>query len=156
MIYILKEGLFGSFNTIYSIAKIVIPLMVALQIAKDYKVLDKISKSFEFLTEFFSMSKESTLPLLVGIIFGISYGAGVIIQTAKEGELSKKDTFLISTFLIICHALIEDTLLFVAVGANGYWLIGVRTISAIIVTFMLSKRFKFSEDGLNEELSNLN
>jgi len=154
MIDILKEGLFGSFNTIYSIAKIVIPLMVVLQIAKDYKVLDKISKSFEFIAEFFNMSKESTLPLLVGIIFGISYGAGVIIQTAKEGDLSEKDTFLISTFLIICHALIEDTLLFVVVGANGYWLIGIRTVAAIIVTFMLSKRFEFTEDGLKEKLSN--
>lgn len=139
MIDILKEGLLGSFNTIYSIAKIVIPLMIVLQIAKDYKVLDKISKFFEFLTRFFNMSRESTLPLLVGIIFGISYGAGVIIQSAKEGDLLEKDTFLISAFLIICHAIIEDTLLFVAVGANGYWLVGIRTIAAITITFMLSK-----------------
>lgn len=153
MIDILKEGLTGSFNSVYSIAKIVIPLMIVLQIAKDYKVLDKISKFFEFLTKFFNMSKESTLPLLIGIIFGISYGAGVIIQSAKEGDLVKKDTFLISTFLIVCHALIEDTLLFVAVGANGYWLFGVRLVTAIIVTFMLSKKLNFSEDIIKEKLS---
>ncbi|ABW19382.1 nucleoside recognition domain protein [Alkaliphilus oremlandii OhILAs] len=151
MINILMEGLKGSFNSIYSIAKIVIPLMILLQIAKDYKFLDKISKAFEFLTKFFHMSKESTLPLLVGIIFGISYGAGVILQAAKEGNLSKKDTFLISTFLVICHAIVEDTLIFVAVGANGYLLFGIRILAAIIITYILAKRFNFEEYTLDKE-----
>lgn len=153
MIDILREGLMGSFDTVYSLAIVVIPLMIIMQIAKDYKVLDKISNSSRFLTKFFGMSKESTLPLLIGIIFGLSYGAGVLIQSAKEGDLSKKDMFLISVFLITCHAVFEDTLLFVAVGANGYLLLGTRIIAAIIITFILSKRLQISEDRLKERVS---
>lgn len=153
MINILKEGVLGSFETVYSIAIIVIPLMIILQVAKDYKILDKISNSSRFLTKFFGMSKESTLPLLIGIIFGLSYGAGVLIQSAKEGDLSKKDMFLISVFLITCHAVFEDTLLFVAVGANGYLLLGTRIISAIIITFILSKRLQIDDEGLKQRMS---
>ncbi len=152
MVDILIEGIVGSLSSIYSIAKIVIPLMVILQIAKDYNILDKISKSFEFVAKFFNMSRESSLPLLVGIIFGLSYGAGVIIQAAKEGNLSKKDTFLISAFLVICHAIIEDTLIFVAVGANGYILLGLRTFAAAVITYILSKRMKL-DDLISEERS---
>ncbi|MBU5676800.1 nucleoside recognition protein [Alkaliphilus sp. MSJ-5] len=153
MIDILKESVMGSFNSIYSIAKIVIPLMIILQVAKDYKLLDKISKFLEFLTKFFGMSKESTLPLLVGIIFGLSYGAGVIIQSAKDGNLSTKDTFLISVFLVTCHAIVEDTLIFVAVDANGYILLSLRVFAAVVMTFVLSKRLKISESTLKQDIN---
>lgn len=151
MIDVLIQGLTGSFKSIYSIAIIVIPLMVVLQVAKDFNILDRISKFFEFLTKFFNMSKESTLPLLVGIIFGLSYGAGVIIQSSKEGNLSKKDMFLISVFLVTCHAVVEDTLIFVAVGANGYVLLVLRVIAAAVMTFVLSKRLKIDENVLKEK-----
>lgn len=142
MIDVLKEAIIGSFESIFLIAIIVFPLMVILQIAKDYKFLDKISNFFRFLARFFGMSENSTLPLLVGITFGIVYGAGVIIQSSKEGNLSQKDMFLISVFLIVCHAIIEDTLIFVAVGANGYILFALRIFAAVIITLLLSRRIK--------------
>lgn len=149
MIDVLKEAIVGSFESIYTVAIIVLPLMVILQIAKDYKFLDKISGFFKFLTRFFGMSEDSTLPLLVGIIFGIVYGAGVIIQSSKEGNLSKKDMFLISVFLIVCHAIIEDTLIFVAVGANGYVLSGSRILAAIFITLVLSGWLKAKQTQLD-------
>ncbi|HZX20812.1 MAG TPA: nucleoside recognition domain-containing protein [Clostridia bacterium] len=142
MIDVLKEAIVGSFESIYIVAIIVLPLMVILQIAKDYRFLDKISGFFKFLTRFLGMSEDSTLPLLVGIIFGIVYGAGVIIQSSKEGNLSKKDMFLISVFLVVCHAIIEDTLIFVAVGANGYILSGSRILAATVITLLLSRWIK--------------
>ncbi len=149
MIDVLKEAIVGSFESIYTVAIIVLPLMVILQIAKDYKFLDKISGFFKFLTRFFGMSEDSTLPLLVGIIFGIVYGAGVIIQSSKEGNLSKKDMFLISVFLIVCHAIIEDTLIFVAVGANGYVLSGSRILAATFITLVLSRWLKAKQTQLD-------
>lgn len=149
MIGVLKEAVIGSFESIYIVAIIVLPLMVILQIAKDYKFLDKISKFFKFLARFFGMSEDSTLPLLVGITFGIVYGAGVIIQSSKEGNLSEKDMFLISVFLIVCHAIIEDTLIFVAVGANGYILAGSRIFAATVITLLLSRWIKTKQMQLD-------
>ncbi|WP_129599909.1 nucleoside recognition domain-containing protein [Anaerophilus nitritogenes] len=140
MMMILKEGIIGSLKSVYTIAVIVIPLMVILQLAKDYHILNKIAEKFTFITKLFSISKEAIVPLLVGLIFGISYGAGVIIQSSKEGNLTKVDLVLLITFLVTCHAIFEDTLVFVAVGANGYILLGLRLFMAILITYLLSKR----------------
>lgn len=145
MIEILKEGILGSLQSVYSIAIIVIPLMVLLQVAKDYHILNKIAGYFKFLTNLFKISKDAIFPLLVGIIFGISYGAGVIIQSSKDGNLTKKDLVLLVAFLVACHAVIEDTLLFVVVGANGYILLGVRLMMAICITYFLSKKINLKE-----------
>jgi hypothetical protein len=37
------EAASGSINSVFNIALIVIPLMIVMQVAKDYKVLDYIS-----------------------------------------------------------------------------------------------------------------
>ncbi|SCY90462.1 nucleoside recognition domain-containing protein [Alkaliphilus peptidifermentans] len=155
MINIIREAAFGSINSVYSIAIIIIPIMIALQILKDFKVLDKITQPFNFLAKIFKTSNESVLPLLVGLIFGLSYGAGVIIQTAKEGNLTKRDLTLITVFLVACHAVFEDTLIFVAVGANGFILLGTRIIAAFILTYVLSKRIPMGDlSELNQVDSN--
>lgn len=145
MMEILKEASIGSLQSVYSIGMIVIPLMIVLQLLKNYQVLDRMGGSFRFFTKLFGISEGSIFPLLVGIIFGISYGAGVIIQSSKEGNLTKKDLWLLVVFLITCHAIFEDTLVFVKIGANGYLLFGLRLITAIILTYILSKRIKFQD-----------
>mgnify|MGYP001036392800 CR=1 FL=1 len=140
MVEILKEASLGSLNSIYTLAIIVIPIMIVLQILKDYNVLNKITKPFGFITRFFNISDKSILPLLVGFVFGLSYGAGVILQTARQEDLSERDLFLITIFLACCHAVFEDTLIFVAVGANGLILLGFRLFAALVLTYILSRR----------------
>lgn len=140
MMEILKEGALGGINSVYSIAKIIIPIMIILQILKDYKILDKIIKPFAFITKMFKTSDGAVLPLLVGLLFGLSYGAGVIIQSAKEGDLTKRDLLIITIFLATCHAVFEDTLIFVAVGANGFILLGTRIVAAVLLTYVIAKR----------------
>lgn len=140
---VLKEAFWGSISSVWTIAVIVIPLMIVLQLARDYKLLDFLSHFLKPATDFLGMSKESGFPLLVGLVFGLSYGAGVIVQSSREGNLTKKDTVLLSVFLASCHALIEDTLLFVAVGANGFVLIGFRLTAGIAVTYLVSKRLEY-------------
>jgi len=51
-------------------------------------------------------------------------------------------------FLSICEAIIEDTLIFVVIGANGFILIAFRFILAIILTYAIyrSKIFKTPEE----------
>ena len=134
------EAASGSINSVFNIALIVIPLMIVMQVAKDYKVLDYISGFLKPITNFFNMSQESAFPLLIGLTFGLSYGAGVIIQSSKEGNLSKKDLVLLIVFLASCNAIFEDTLIFVAVGANGWILFAARLFAAILVTYLISRR----------------
>jgi len=75
--------------------------------------------------------------LTVGIFLGITYGAGILIKEVESGKISKNDIFLIGTFLMICHAIIEDTLLFVIFGADFTMVVFIRTVAAIIFSYIL-------------------
>ena len=137
---VLQEALVGSLSSVWSIAKVVIPLMIVMQVAKDYHWLDPLSRYLKPLTDFLGMSKESGFPLMVGLIFGLAYGAGVIVQSAKEGNLTQKDMVLLTVFLASCHAVFEDVLIFVAIGANGWLILASRIFAGLLVTYTVSKR----------------
>lgn len=131
------NGLFGSLKSVGKIAMIVIPIMVFIEVLKAYSVLEKIYFVIEPLLKLFRLPREAALPLMAGLIFGITFGAGLIIQAVREGHLSGKDIVVVNVFLALCHSLIEDTFLFVALGASAVTLISVRLIFALIITFIL-------------------
>lgn len=135
----LKESINGSFSSVFTMAKIIIPLMVAMELLKSFNILNIISKKLEPISKFLGMSNKAIFPLMIGLFFGLSYGAGVIIESAEEGNLSKKDLYILMIFLIACHAVVEDTLLFVVVGANLWLLLGIRLGVALIITIIASK-----------------
>ncbi|MDK9711478.1 nucleoside recognition domain-containing protein [Acidaminobacter sp.] len=147
VIEVLKEAVFGSLKSVWSIAIIVFPLMIVMEFARKYKVMDVISAGLRPLTRFLGVQRSAAFPLAVGLIFGLAYGSGVIIQSAQEGEIDLRSLTLVSIFLACCHAVVEDTLLFVAVGANGWLLLGLRTLAAFIVTMLVSKSVKLAYEA---------
>ena len=135
----LEECALGSLSSVFNMAKIVIPLMIVMELLKDLKILEKIAILLNPVAKFFGISKESTFPLVVGLIFGLAYGAGVIIDSINQNDLPKKDLYVVVIFLIACHAVFEDTLLFVAIGANGILLLSLRLGAAIVSALLASK-----------------
>ncbi|GFR36648.1 nucleoside recognition domain-containing protein [Thermobrachium celere] len=156
LIKILKEAFLGSMSSILTVAKIVIPLMIIIEIIKELNLLDKICGIFKPLTKMLKLSETTILPLFSGLFFGIVYGAGLIIDAAEEGNISKKDMYLVIVFLGACHAIVEDTLVFVQIGANGWVIFFVRLISAFILTYIFSIIFDKSNTAkriIKEEIA---
>jgi hypothetical protein len=79
----------------------------------------------------------TSFSIIVGQLLGITYGAGILIREVDAGHLSKRDVFFIATFLMICHSIIEDALLFVIFGANYWVIVGVRVVAALVISFFL-------------------
>ncbi len=79
----------------------------------------------------------SSFSIIVGQLLGITYGAGILIREVNNGNLSRKDIFFVGTFLMICHSIIEDVLLFVIFGANYWIIIALRLATALIFSFFL-------------------
>ena len=46
------------------------------------------------------------------MFFGLTFGSGVIIAHMREGKVSPQEGRIIGTFMALCHALIEDTIIF--------------------------------------------
>lgn len=124
---------------ILQVAAIVIPVMIMIQLLKDVDALPLIAKFMNPFTRLLGVSNKTSVTLLAGMIFGIAYGAGVIIQTAKEENLSKRDIYLVSIFLITCHAVVEDTLIFLPLGVNVLALLLIRIVFAMLITFLTAR-----------------
>jgi hypothetical protein len=137
MIFI--EGLRGSLLQVWHLGLIVVPLMVGMQILDDLRILEKVSIQLEKVVRFLGISGAGAFPLVIGLVFGLAYGAGMIIHYARQGQLSRRELLLIVTFLSINHSVFEDTLLFVAIGANGFLILFIRFAAAIMVTVLLNK-----------------
>lgn len=150
MIEILKEAVWGSFSSIKQIALIVIPIMMIMEIFRDFGIMDKITSLFSPIVKIYGMKKESGFPLVIGVIIGISYGAGLIFRSAKDDKLPKRDLYLITYFLVAAHAVFEDTAIFVALGANGLLLFTTRIFVAALVTYIASKIIKPGQIDLNK------
>lgn len=139
---ILKEGLLGGLSTVLKMLAIIVPLMIFLELLRHYKWIDKITKITSPVLKRIGLGHKATFPLLVGIIFGISYGSGVIIDSVEEGEINKQEVTLILVFLVICHAIFEDTFIFWSLGSNLFILFFGRILGAILITGIFSKLLK--------------
>ncbi len=137
----LKTAATESILLILEMSWIIFLVMLVLEILKAFNVLHKINNFTYRFTKYLGISSTANFSLLVGVIIGISYGAGAIINSYRNGDMTKKDVLLVSVFLSICHAIVEDTFLFVKIGANGFIIVIVRLISAIIVTYVTCKYY---------------
>ena len=89
------------------------------------------------------MAKVNTsFSIIAGQLLGITYGAGILIREATQGNLNREDIFFVGTFLMICHSVIEDVLLFVLFGANYWVIIGTRLTMALLLSFSLLHIFR--------------
>ncbi|MGI6096654.1 MAG: nucleoside recognition domain-containing protein [Dethiobacteria bacterium] len=131
---LLEEGIIKSLLGIAQITLILVPVLIGIELARHFNILEKISAKAQPLLRLLTLPKEAAFPLIVGLGFGIVYGAALIIDYAREGSLNKRDLVLIGIFLSICHAVVEDTIIFVALGANPLILILTRFLMAFIFT----------------------
>ena len=88
------------------------------------------------------MTREAALPLFTGVFLGIAYGAGIIIRVAQEKRLPPRELFLMGLFLATCHAVVEDTLIFVVIGGSAWIMLGARLVLAICLTALLARLWK--------------
>ncbi|HLR65688.1 nucleoside recognition domain-containing protein [Virgibacillus alimentarius] len=140
---------------VIQLALIVIILMIVMQFLREKGWLIKISDAFAPVTKILGMEKNTSLTLVAGLTIGLAYGAGVMIQAVKEDGVSKKDTFLALLFLVACHAVVEDTVIFIPLGIPVWPLLLIRLVTAMLLTMTVAfiwKRLdiKKKRDTVNE------
>ncbi|MBP2240305.1 hypothetical protein J2Z40_000860 [Cytobacillus eiseniae] len=135
---ILLEALEKAGIGIFQLAIIVIPLMIVIQILKDLQWLAIFSKWMAPVTRALGMKENTSTTLAAGLLFGLAYGAGVMIQAVKEDGVSKRDVTIAFVFLVACHAVIEDTLIFIPLGIPILPLFLIRLGVAILLTLIIS------------------
>lgn len=118
---------------------VLMPVLILLEWVRSHGWFRKLIEGTRPLFRPVGFEPQSLFPLLTGLLFGISYGAGVLIPQARSGDLDRRQVLLIGAFLGISHAVFEDTLLFVVVGGNGWIMVTSRFVTAILVVSLLAR-----------------
>ena len=130
----LKEGGLGSLRLLGQVLAIVVPLMVALSLLEWGRAFERISARVGASLGRLGLGEHAIFPLLVGALWGVTYGAGALLQAGREGRLRPAELGILGLFLGLCHALIEDTGLFALQGASIWWLLPGRIVVSVVVT----------------------
>ncbi|WP_088069922.1 nucleoside recognition domain-containing protein [Gottfriedia luciferensis] len=133
------SAILSSLIGIYNLIKIVIPLMLVIQFAKDFGWMNYVTKLLSPFTKLIGVEAKAGVTLAAGLFFGLAFGAGVMIQAVKEDGVSKRDLYLVFLFLVACHAVVEDTLLFIPLGIPVLYLFLIRFFVALVVTFIVAR-----------------
>lgn len=149
---ILLDGLLKATNGVLQLAIIVIPLMIVIQIIKDLNWLRTFSRWMAPVTRILGMKENTSLALMSGLAFGLAFGSGVLLQAIKEDGVSKKDATIVFIFLVACHAVVEDTLIFVPLGIPVLPLFLIRFISAFLLTMIIGNIWSRLAKEKREEL----
>ena len=136
---ILQEIFFGCIATALNMLKILIPLMIIVEILMVYNIMEKVADKLQFLAGTLGMQKQSIFPLLVGVVMGVTYGAGTLIEINRRTPIPKKDFALIGIFMFLCHGIIETAFLFGVAGANILAVTVGRLVIAFIVTAVAAR-----------------
>ncbi|GIN11991.1 putative membrane protein YvoD [Shouchella clausii] len=133
------DGLWTAFLGVVQLAAIVIPLMLVVQIMRERNWLAVISKSLAPLTRLIGVGENTAVTLASGLTIGLAYGAGVMIDAVKEDRVKKKDLYVVFIFLVACHAVVEDTLVFLVLGIQVWPLLVIRLLTALLLTMVISR-----------------
>jgi spore maturation protein SpmB len=131
---------------------VIVVSFVVLELIRGTKALQIATSGFYRGARSVGLEKDSCLPVISGLIFGVVWGAAAIVETARERGLGPKQMLLVAVFLGICHGFIEDTLLFVVtVRANLFWITVPRLIVAGFVTWAAAIWLRRSQGARNRK-----
>lgn len=126
----------SSLNIALLITTIVFMLNLLYNLLEAYRLIPKLSKVVEPLLRFFGLPVSTAFLWLIGYIVGLAYGGALMMDQMEEGKVSKTDASLLNYHLAVSHSVLEDNLLFVALGVSIWWILGVRFAFAWMVVWM--------------------
>ncbi|MFH1057163.1 MAG: nucleoside recognition domain-containing protein [Pseudomonadota bacterium] len=122
------------------IALVVIPLMLGYELAKAYGVFERPWRGVGPVLRRMGLSPGALVPLLAGIFLGLLYGAGILVSVSRQEGLPKGECLALAVFLVTCHAVVEDTAIFMLLGGSAFWMLAPRVALAVGLTLWLARK----------------
>jgi hypothetical protein len=134
----LREFGWGSADLLLRVFLIVVPIMVVLELFEGTRGFRAVVRWWAKVVRHVGLDERSAAPTLVGFLFGLAYGGGVIVRDVRRHDLGRRQVFIMSVFLSMVHAVVEDSLIFIALGASIFWVVAYRIAWAALVTLALT------------------
>ncbi len=114
---------------------VVVLLMTFVSFLQSYGLTTLIARRLSGLMRFFGLPEDVAFLWLVSNTLGLAYGAGVLVEEVRAERLSPEDGDLLNHHLGVSHSLLEDTLLFVALGVPALAILIPRLLLAFLAVW---------------------
>lgn len=111
-------------------------LMILQQLLEEFGVTRFLSRLLKYPLMALGVPGQAAFLWIVANTLGLAFGAGVLIDQVDRGKLSRKHADILNYHIAISHSLLEDTLLFVAIGVTAGWIIFPRVLIAGVVVWI--------------------
>ena len=115
---------------------IIMPLMMVLELMKIFDLIRHIVKAIHPVLALLGLSRATGLLWLTAAVFGLSYGAAVIVEETRTQSFSRDELTRLHLSIGINHAMVEDPALFLPLGISPFWLWIPRFAAAVIVIYL--------------------
>jgi spore maturation protein SpmB len=117
---------------------IIMIILIALEVFKRIGWIEHIVRLCRPVLKALGLSEKAGVLWMTAALFGLAYGAAVIVEEANEGHLGREELEALHLSIGINHSLIEDPALFLALGLSAFWLWIPRLITAVIAVRLFS------------------
>jgi spore maturation protein SpmB len=117
---------------------IIMALLILLEVLKALGWIDHVVRALRPLLKALGLSQEVGFLWVTASVFGLSYGAAVIVEEAKAGHLTRDDLEELQLSIGINHSMVEDPALFLSLGLSAFWLWVPRLLMAIVAVRLLT------------------
>ena len=111
---------------------IITAIMVVMELLRALRVIPLVARMLQPLLWLMGLSPRVGVLWLTAAVFGLTYGAAVIVEEARGGHFEKDEIERLQLSIGINHALIEDPAVFMALGIPPLWLWGPRLLAALV------------------------
>ncbi|HYH02359.1 MAG TPA: nucleoside recognition domain-containing protein [Bacillota bacterium] len=127
-------------TVIFKIIVINISIAVFYRLLKRYRILEKLSNGFKPVMLILGLPKDMVFLWSVTNVLGLIYGASLLIEAKKNNNLAEVDLKRLNLSLATCHALVQETANFLAIGASLPFLLIPRIVIAISSVWLYNLR----------------
>ena len=122
---------------------IIMVLLTFLEILKAMGWITYVVRIFSPLLVLMGLDQKVGILWMTAIVFGLAYGGAVIVEEAQSGHLTKDELEILQLSIGINHSMVEDPMLFVAIGLSAFWLYVPRLLMAIVSVRLVRIWYRF-------------
>ena len=137
-IAMLKNWFIASFYLCIKMFVIIMALMILLGIMKSFNIIHYIVRVISPVLKAMGLNQKVGILWITAAVFGIAYGAAVIVEEVKEGNFDRQELEKLHISIGINHSMVEDPALFLTFGLNAFWLWVPRLLTAILAVHLFT------------------
>lgn len=132
-----------SLSTLRLVVKIIVLvllIMIGQRLMEEFRVMDFLSRLTAPAMRVFGLPHNASFLWIILNVVGYAYGAGIIMERVKDGKMKPQEADLVNHHACVCHSLLEDSILYIAIGVPLFWITVPRVLMALLVVWF--ERFR--------------